>query len=34
VSGSEGYRHTYSNDGCYYTYSYRRHTRVVVCSED
>lgn len=34
VSGSDGYGYTNANDSCYYTYSYRRHRRVVVCSEE
>ena len=32
VSGNDG--HAYANDGCYYTYSYRRQMRVLVCSEN
>ena len=34
INGNYGSSSNYADDGCYYTYSYRRHRRVIVCSGD
>lgn len=34
VNGDYGSSYAYGGDGCYYTYSSGRHSRVLVCSED
>lgn len=34
VNGSYGSSNAYADNGCHYTYSSRRHSRVVVCSDD